>query len=137
MRDLLVDSNVILDVFTDDPVWGDWSESMLDTYSITHSIYINPIIYSEISIGFARIEELEEIVEDSDFQMRQIPREALFLAGKAFLQYRRAKGSKRSPLPDFYIGAHAAVEDMILLTRDVPRFQTYFPSIEVIHPERL
>ena len=136
MQDLLVDSNVILDVFTDDPLWGDWSESMLDRYSVSHSIYINPIIYSEISIGFARIEELEEIIGNSGFQMRRIPREALFLAGKVFLQYRRAKGFKRSPLPDFYIGAHAAVEGMALLSRDVPRFQTYFPSIEVICPER-
>jgi predicted nucleic acid-binding protein len=135
VQDLLVDSNVILDVFTDDPVWADWSESMLERYSVTHSIYINPIIYSEISIGFTRIEELEEIIEDCGFQVRQIPREALFLAGKVFLQYRRAKGSKRSPLPDFYIGAHAAVEGMALLTRDVPRFQTYFPSVEMIHPK--
>lgn len=136
MLDLMVDSNVILDIFTDEPVWGDWSESMLDRYSITHSLYINPIIYSEISIGFARIEELEEAIEGSGFQMRQIPREALFLAGKSFLQYRRAKGDKRSSLPDFYIGAHAAVEGMSLLTRDAPRFQTYFPSIEVIHPRK-
>jgi len=135
VQDLLVDSNVILDIFTDDPVWADWSESTLDRYSVTHSIYINPIIYSEISIGFSRIEELEEIVEDSGLQVRQIPKEALFLAGKVFLSYRRAKGSKRSPLPDFYIGAHAAVEGMALLTRDVARFQTYFPSIEIVHPE--
>ena len=136
MQDLLVDSNVILDVITDDPLWGDWSESMLDRYSVSHSIYINPIIYSDISIGFARIEELEEIIGNSGFQMCRIPREALFLAGKVFLQYRRAKGSKRSPLPDFYIGAHAAVEGMALLSRDVPRFQAYFPSIEMICPER-
>lgn len=136
MQDLLVDSNVILDVFTDDPVWGNWSESNLNSYSITHSLYINPIVYTEISIGFARIEELEAIIEGSGFQMRPMPREALFLAGKVFLQYRREKGSKRSPLPDFYIGAHAAVEGMSLLTRDVSRFQTYFPSIEIIHPKR-
>jgi hypothetical protein len=135
MQDLLVDSNVILDVFTDDSVWGDWSESMLDSYSITHLLYINPIIYSEISIGFARIEELEKTIEESGFQMRQISKEALFLAGKVFLQYRRAKGNKLSPLPDFYIGAHAAVEGMALLTRDMSRFQTYFPSIKMICPK--
>lgn len=135
MQGLLVDSNVILDVLTDDPVWADWSESALDRYSVTHSIYINPIIYSEISIGFSRIEELEVIVEESGLQMRQVPKEALFLAGKVFLQYRRAKGNKRSTLPDFYIGAHAAVEGMALLTRDVSRFRTNFPSIEMIHPK--
>lgn len=135
MQDLLVDSNVILDVFTDDSVWADWSESMLDSYSITHLLYINPIIYSEISIGFARIEELEKTIEESGFQMRQISKEALFLAGKVFLQYRRAKGNKLSPLPDFYIGAHAAVEGMTLLTRDGSRFQTYFPSIKMICPK--
>jgi len=135
MQDLLVDSNVILDVFTDDSVWGDWSESMLDSYSITHLLYINPIIYSEISIGFARIEELEKTIEESGLQLRQISKEALFLAGKVFLQYRRAKGNKLSPLPDFYIGAHAAVEGMALLTRDMSRFQTYFPSIKMICPK--
>ena len=134
MKGLLVDSNVILDVFSDDPAWGDWSESMLDQYSVTHVLYINPVVYSEVSIGFARIEELEEAIEKAGFQMRRIPREALFLAGKAFLKYRRAEGRKMSPLPDFYIGAHAAVEGMELLTRDRARFQTYFPTVEIISP---
>ena len=134
MKGLLVDSNVILDVFSDDPAWGDWSESMLDQHSVTHVLYINPVVYSEVSIGFARIEELEEAIEKAGFQMRRIPREALFLAGKAFLKYRRAEGRKTSPLPDFYIGAHAAVEGMELLTRDRARFQTYFPTVEIISP---
>ena len=135
MQDLLVDSNVILDIITDDPAWGDWSESMLDRCSLTHRLCINPVIYSEISVGFARIEELEEAVRASDFEMRPPPKEALFLAGKVFLRYRRAKGEKRSPLPDFYIGAQAAVEGMALLTRDLGRFRTYFPGIEIISPQ--
>ncbi len=136
MKRLLVDANVVLDVFTDDPVWGDWSEVALDRCSVTHILCINPIVYSEISIGFARIEELEEAIAEGGFQMRPIPREALFLAGKAFSKYRRAEGNKRSPLPDFYIGAQAAVEDMELLTRDAARFQTYFPTVKLIVPER-
>lgn len=135
MLGLLVDSNILLDVFTDDPVWGNWSESTLDRYSATHSLYINSVVYSEISIGFARIEELEEVLAEGGIAMRPIPKEALFLAGKVFLQYRRAKGNKRSPLPDFYIGAHAAVEGMALLTRDASRFQSYFPSVDVISPK--
>lgn len=135
MLGLLVDSNILLDIFTDDPVWGNWSESTLDRCSTTHSLYINPVIYSEISIGFARIEELEEVLAEGGIAMRAIPKEALFLAGKVFLQYRRAKGNKRSPLPDFYVGAHAAVEGMALLTRDLARFQSYFPSVDVICPK--
>ena len=135
MQALLVDSNVILDVFTDDPIWAAWSESMLDRHCMTHTLYINPIVYAEISIGFERIEELEQVLMGSGFEMRQVPKEALFLAGKVFLQYRKAKGSKRSPLPDFYIGAQAAVEGMALLTRDRSRFQSYFPTVEVIGPD--
>jgi predicted nucleic acid-binding protein len=135
MSALLVDSNILLDMFTDDLVWSEWSESMLARYSGTHSLYINSVIYSEISIGFARIEELEEVLAEGGIAMHPIPKEALFLAGKVFLQYRRAKGNKRSPLPDFYIGAHAAVAGMALLTRDVARFQSYFPSVDVISPK--
>ena len=135
MSALLVDSNILLDMFTDDLVWSEWSESMLARYSGTHSLYINSVIYSEISIGFARIEELEEVLAEGGIAMHPIQKEALFLAGKVFLQYRRAKGNKRSPLPDFYIGAHAAVAGMALLTRDVARFQSYFPSVDVISPK--
>ena len=136
MQGLLVDSNIILDLITDDPVWAEGSESALGQYYTTHALCINPIIYAEISIGFARIEEVEKIIEESGFTVLPIPREALFLAGKVFLQYRRAKGSKHSPLPDFYIGAHAAVESLPLLTRDTARYRTYFPSVELINPHR-
>jgi len=135
MTGLLVDSNVLLDVFEADPVWAEWAESMLQKYSSTHTLYINPIIYSEVSLGFARIEELEEIITACGFRMIQIPKEALFLAGKAFIKYKKRKGTKVSTLPDFFIGAHAAVEKMELLTRDTSRFKSYFPTVKLITPD--
>jgi predicted nucleic acid-binding protein len=135
MNGLLVDSNIILDVFLDDPIWADWSEAALSEYAIHTPLFINQIIYSEISIGFKKIEELEMAISSSGFQMLEIPKEALFLAGKAFLNYRKHKGEKRSPLPDFFIGAHAAVSGLELITRDKNRYQTYFPSVRIISPE--
>ena len=134
MTDVLVDSNVILDVLGDDPKWADWSESTLNQYHATCALCINPVIYTEVSIGFERIEHLEAAIAECAFQMRQIPREALFLAGKSFLSYRRRRGARTSPLPDFYIGAHAAVAGLPLLTRDTRRYATYFPSVELITP---
>lgn len=129
MNGVLVDSNILLDVFLDDPEWGTWSEDQLTAYGATHHLYINPIIFSEISIGFTRIEELDQTLMEGGFIMLPLPKEALFLAGKVFLQYRRQKGTKRSPLPDFYIGAHAAVENLTLLTRDQRRYRSYFPHL--------
>ncbi len=137
MKSALVDSNVILDVFQGDPFWADWSEDTLNRYSVDHTLLINPIIYSEISIGFERIEELESAISGCGFKMLQIPKEALFLAGKAFLKYRKRKGNKRSPLPDFFIGAHAAVLDMPLITRDTSRYASYFPGVNLIAPVRM
>jgi predicted nucleic acid-binding protein len=134
MPDLLVDTNVILDVFEDDPAWADWSETALHQYAATHVLWINPIIYAEVSIGFERIEELEEALNDCGFRMRQMPREALFLAGKVFLSYRKRRGSRTSPLPDFFIGAHAAVEGLELLTRDISRYRSHFPTVKLISP---
>jgi predicted nucleic acid-binding protein len=134
MSGVLVDSNVILDVYTDDARWADWSEAVLNRYYTSHLLYINPVIYAEISIGFNRIEELESSLLLSDFKFLQIPKEALFLAGKAFLQYRRRQGNKTSPLPDFFIGAHAAVADLLLMTRDPARMRTYFPTVQLITP---
>lgn len=134
MNKLLVDSNVILDIFLDDPRWADWSETTLNQYGADNMLIINPIIYTEISIGFKRIEELENAVERAGLHMLEIPKESLFLAGKAFLQYRRNKGTKSSPLPDFFIGAHAAVLNVGLVTRDVARYQTYFPTVNLICP---
>jgi predicted nucleic acid-binding protein len=97
-------------------------------------LYINPIVYSEVSIGFERIEDVESALSKAGFQMLEIPKEALFLAGKAFLKYKKEKGVKKSPLPDFYIGAQAAVLDFTLITRDVARYRTYFPSIRLVSP---
>jgi predicted nucleic acid-binding protein len=134
MNGLIVDSNVILDLFLDDPNWADWSEKSLNKFSKTHTLYINQIIYTEVSIGFNRIEELESVIQKAGFQMLEIPKEALFLAGKAFLKYRRNKGTKTSPLPDFFIGAQAAVLNLPLVTRDRSRYTTYFPTINLITP---
>lgn len=134
MRDLLIDTNVILDVIQDDPRWCDWSLGILDQYSQTHRLIINPIIYTEISIGYQRIEELEEMLTISGIKLMPIPKEALFLSGKAFLNYRRKKGTKASTLPDFFIGAHAAVADITLATRDTKRISHYFPSVRLIKP---
>ncbi len=134
MKGVLVDSNVILDLFLDDPNWGDWSEGMLVKHSQHATLFINAIVYSEISIGFKRIEDLELAVARAGFQMLDIPKEALFLAGKAFLTYRKRKGSKSTPLPDFYIGAQAAVLNMELITRDVSRYRSYFPTVHLITP---
>jgi predicted nucleic acid-binding protein len=134
----LVDTNVLLDVVQDDPAWADWSQRQLDAVSLLGPIRINAVIYSELSIAFARIEELESVVVDGGFEVEEIPREALFLAGKAFLSYRQRSRSakKRSVLPDFFIGAHAAVRGYSILTRDVARYRTYFPTVNLISPKR-
>lgn len=134
MKGVLVDSNIILDVFLNDPKWADWSESKLQECSDSTSLFINSIIYSEISIGFTLIEELETAIGKAGFQLLEIPKEALFLAGKAYLQYKRRKGVKDAPLPDFFIGAQAAILNLDLLTRDVSRYQSYFPTVKLIAP---
>ena len=134
MKGVLVDSNIILDVFLNDLKWADWSESKLEEYSVQTSLYINSIIYSEISIGFQLIEHLEPAISKTGFQLIEMPKEALFLAGKAYLKYKRRKGKKRTPLPDLFIGAQAAVLDLELLTRDVSRYQSYFPTVKLITP---
>ena len=132
--DILVDSNVILDIATEDKDWFQWSSETLATCAETHRLVINPIIYSEVSIGFDRIEDVETVLSASFFRRDPIPREAAFLAGKCFVAYRRKGGRKSSPLPDFFIGAHAAVAWIPLLTRDVSRYRTYFPKLRLIAP---
>lgn len=134
MKRILVDANVLLDVLTDDPQWYDWSARQLDAGTAHAELCINPIIYAEVSVGFERIEALDDALSPDAFTRLELPWEAGFLAGKAFLHYRRAKGSRTSPLPDFYIGAHAAIEGMALLTRDAKRFRTYYPKLELISP---
>lgn len=130
----LIDSNVLLDVFTQDPVWSAWSEAALADAANGGPLIINPLVYAEVSCGFARIEQLDDALPTSDFIREQLPYEAGFLAGKAFLRYRGRGGGRRSPLPDFYIGAHAAVRGFSLLTRDGARYRTYFPRLELIAP---
>jgi predicted nucleic acid-binding protein len=134
MKGVLVDSNIILDIFQDDPVWADWSETTLEKYCQQTTLYINSIIYSEVSIGFVLIEDLESAIAKAGFQMLEIPKEALFLAGKVYLRYKKMKGIKRNPLPDFYIGAQAAVLQLDLITRDVSMYRSYFPSVNLISP---
>ncbi|MEO5818034.1 MAG: type II toxin-antitoxin system VapC family toxin [Gemmatimonadaceae bacterium] len=134
MSEVVVDSNVILDVLTEDPVWFDWSSSALAEHAESSVLIINPIIYSEVSVRFARIEELEEALPSDVFRRDALPWEAGFLAGKCFLRYRKQGGARRSPLPDFYVGAHAAVRGAALLTRDARRYRAYFPSVTLIAP---
>ncbi|MFA7604749.1 MAG: type II toxin-antitoxin system VapC family toxin [Novosphingobium sp.] len=134
MKRVLVDANVLLDVLTDDPKWYDWSAGQLDICVAEAELCIDPIIYAEVSVGFQRIEDLDDALPPDAFTRLELPWAAGFLAGKAFLQYRRARGGSSSPLPDFYIGAHAAIEGMALLTRDAKRYRTYYPKLELICP---
>jgi predicted nucleic acid-binding protein len=134
MTAILVDSNVILDVFTEDPNWLDWSSAALAEATETTRLVINPIVYAEVSIHFLRIEELDAALPRDRFIREPIPFEAAFLAGKVFLQYRRRGEPRPSSLPDFFIGAHAAVAGYRLLTRDPARFRTHFPRLDLITP---
>lgn len=131
---LLVDTNVLVDVLQDDPQWANWSIGQLRAQASIHQLTINPIIYAEISLSFSTLEGLDSAVSTLALELREIPRPALFLSAKAFAQYRRRGGSRLQVLPDFFIGAHAAVEGWPLLTRDARRFRTYFPTLEVIAP---
>ena len=135
MPTVLVDSNVLLDVLTPDLDWEAWSSTALEDAAETSILVINPIIYAEVSMGFDRIEDLDAALPTSELLREDLPWDAAFLAGKSFLAYRRRGGERRSPLPDFYIGAHAAVRGYDLLTRDPKRYRTYFPSLTLIAPE--
>ncbi|MDA8428018.1 MAG: type II toxin-antitoxin system VapC family toxin [Geobacteraceae bacterium] len=129
-----MDSNVLLDVLEEDAHWYEWSSTQLQKAADHCALLINPIIYAEVSVGFQRIEELEEALPLHFFQRAPLPWEAAFLAGKCYIRYRKLGGTKTSPLPDFFIGAHAAVSNLTLLTRDVARYRTYFPSLKLITP---
>jgi predicted nucleic acid-binding protein len=131
----LVDSNVLLDVVTDGQVWGDWSQEQLERAAARGPLVVNDVIYAEVSTRFASVESVEATLLDLKIDLVSIPREALFLAGKAYLQYRAAGGVRTSVLPDFFIGAHAAVERLPLLTRDVRRYRSYFPTVDLIAPQ--
>ena len=131
---VLVDSCVLLDVFTNDPQWNSWSVEALADQIDRGDLVINPVIYAEVSVRFVQLEELDAFLSPQVFRYRPIPREAAFLAGKCFLRYRRGGGTRTVPLPDFLIGAHAAVEKLTILTRDDTRFRTYFPTVRLICP---
>ena len=133
---ILVDTNVILDLVENDPVWADWSQQQLEAASLQATLCINSVIYAELSIAFDAIEELESMLIQGEIHLEPIPREALFLAGKTLVSYRRKEGRKTGVLPDFFIGAHAAVAGLPLLTRDTSRYATYFPTLELITPPR-
>ena len=132
---ILIDSCVVTDLSDPGSAWFEWSASTLEQLDQDNTMVINPIIYAECSIGFERIEEVEALFELLGFAIKPIPKEALFLAGKAFVQYKKRKGGKGNVLPDFFIGAHAAVSGYRLITRDRGRFSTYFPSVDLIMPE--
>ena len=134
MTAVLVDSNVLLDVMIEDPRWLAWSAEAIERAADRFRLVINPVVYAEVSIRYSRIEDLEAALSRTMFDREAIPYEAAFLAGKSFLAYRRSGGAKRSPLPDFFIGAHAAVAGYQLLTRDAARYRTYFPRLPLITP---
>jgi len=131
----LVDTNVLLDVLTEDEAWLTWSLDALAAAAEAGPLLINPIIYGEVSTRFTRIEELDEALPPQDFRRCALPWEAAFLAAKAFRDYRRRSAAKSTTLPDFFIGAHAAVDDLTLLTRDALRVRTYFPTVRLISPD--
>jgi predicted nucleic acid-binding protein len=131
---VLVDREVLLDVATNDPVWVGWSARALSEAAEYMSLIVNPIIYAEVSAGFSTIEAVDAVLPVSVYKREPLPWAAGFLAGKCFLRYRRCGGARTSPLPDFYIGAHAAIGLLALLTRDAARYRTYFPSVEILAP---
>jgi predicted nucleic acid-binding protein len=131
----LVDTNVLLDIATDDPAWADWSLHQLDAAAVRGPVVINAVVYAELSVGYVRIEELDAALADAGIALLDLPRAALFLAGKVFQRYRAQGGTRTGVLPDFFIGAHAAVARLALLTRDPRRYRTYFPSITLLTPD--
>ena len=133
-RATLVDSNVLVDVLADDPQWADWSIDQLERLGQQAPLVINPLILAELSPRFACAADLEQALAGLPLQRQALPWDAAFLAGQAFKVYRQSQGVRRSPLPDFYIGAHALVADLRLLTRDAPRYATVFPKLEIVSP---
>jgi predicted nucleic acid-binding protein len=134
MSGVLVDSNILLDLVTRDPTWYSWSANAIDSAANASRLIINAIIYGEVSVYYSRIEDLDSALPRSLFDREPLPYDAGFLAGKAFLSYRRRGGTRSSSLPDFFIGAHAAIAGYRLLTRDAARYRTYFPTLKLISP---
>jgi predicted nucleic acid-binding protein len=131
---ILIDTNVLVDLVTDDPLWAEWSQHQLDIAAIQDELAINDIVYAELSVRYARIEELDAMIRGARLVNATMPRHALFLAGKAFQRYRSAGGTRTGVQPDFFLGAHAVVSDCVLITRDAARYRTYFPGIMLIAP---
>ena len=131
---VLIDTNVILDLVTADPMWADWSLARIEAAALSGGLMINDVVYAELSVRYDRVEDLELMLSSTAIEIAPIPRAALFLAGKAFAGYRKAGGNKSGVLPDFFIGAHAAVSQVPLLTRDARRFRAYFPTLQLIAP---
>lgn len=131
---LLVDTNVLIDVLEDDPEWADWSVRQLRAQSQVHELFINPVIYSELSLAFDSVKALDEAIESMGLSIQELPRPALFLAGRAFVKYRRGGGARNNVLADFFVGAHAAVLSCGILTRDARRFKNYFPTVALVTP---
>ena len=129
-----VDTNILLDLVTDDPKWADWSTAQLEAASLRGPLLINDIVYAELSVRYDRIEELDALLDELGLDISPVPRAALFLAGKVFMRYRKSGGLRTGVLPDFFVGAHAAVSGLPLLTRDGRRYRAYFPSLELISP---
>jgi predicted nucleic acid-binding protein len=132
---ILVDTNILIDIATRDPDWALWSLSRLEAAALETSLRINAVVYAELAVRYGRIDDLDSFLAQADIDLAPIPRPALFLAGKVFTRYRRASGTRTGVLPDFFIGAHAAVAGVPLLTRDVRRYRTYFPSLKLIAPD--
>ncbi len=130
----LVDTNILLDLVTNDTVWVDWSQRQLEAAAVRGAVLINDVVYAELAVGFLRVEEVDAVLSAALVEMTAMPREALFLAGKVFQRYRAGGGTRSGVLPDFFIGAHAAVAQLPLLTRDVRRYRTYFPTVQLIAP---
>jgi len=130
----LVDSNVLLDVLTEDPTWSNWSADSLAEAAETGPLFINPVIFSEVSVRFSSVEALDDALPPPDYRREPLPWAAAFLAGKVFMAYRHNRGTRSTTLPDFFIGAHAAVAELDLLTRDVGRYRTYFPTVRLLAP---
>jgi predicted nucleic acid-binding protein len=130
----LVDTNILLDLVTNDTVWVDWSQRQLEAAAVRGAVLVNDVVYAELAVGFLRVAEVDAVLAAAQVEMTAIPREALFLAGKVFQRYRAGGGTRSGVLPDFFIGAHAAVAQMPLLTRDVRHYRTYFPTVHLIAP---
>ena len=130
----LVDTNILLDLVTNDTVWVDWSQRQLEAAAVRGAVLVNDVVYAELAVGFLRVEEVDAVLASAQVEMTAMPREALFLAGKVFQRYRAGGGTRSGVLPDFFIGAHAAVAQLPLLTRDVRRYRTYFPTVQLIAP---